>query len=66
MGRMQYDGSGYHLTGMLLAEAAITIARDETPAHAMGGGFLTPATLGRAYIERARRGGLSIDVHMMI
>jgi short subunit dehydrogenase-like uncharacterized protein len=65
MGRMRYHGSGYSLTGMLLAEAAITISRDQTPAHAMDGGFLTPATLGRPYLERLRRGGLLVEIGMM-
>ena len=65
MGRMRYDGSMYYLTGMLLAEAAITIARDQTPAHKMGGGLLTPATLGEAYLERVRKGGLFTEIRMM-
>jgi short subunit dehydrogenase-like uncharacterized protein len=67
MGRMRYDGSLYYLTGMLLAEAAITIARDEnsTPAHEIGGGLLTPATLGRSYLERVQKGGLFTEIRMM-
>ena len=65
MGRMRYDGSMYYLTGMLLAEAAITIAREETPAHKMGGGLLTPATLGEGYLERVRKGGLFTEIRMM-
>jgi short subunit dehydrogenase-like uncharacterized protein len=55
----------YYLTGMLLAEAAITIAREQTPAHKMGGGLLTPATLGEAYFERVRKGGLFTEIRMM-
>lgn len=55
----------YYLTGMLLAEAAITIARDQTPAHKMGGGVLTPATLGEPYFERVRKGGLYTEIRMM-
>lgn len=65
MGTMRYDGSMYYLTGMLLAEAAITIARDETPAHQLGGGVLTPATLGEAYFDRVREGGLKASIRMM-
>jgi short subunit dehydrogenase-like uncharacterized protein len=65
MGRMRYDGSMYYLTGMLLAEAAITIARDQTPAHKMGGGLLTPATLGEAFLERVKKGGLVTEIRTM-
>merc|ERR1719487_3243675 len=36
LGRMRWDGSMYHLTVVCLAEAAITIAREKTQAHAMG------------------------------
>lgn len=62
---MRYDGSMYYLTGMLLAEAAITISRDQSPAHQFGGGVLTPATLGEAYFERVRKGGLKTEIRMM-
>ena len=63
---MRYDGSMYFLTGMLLAEAAITIARDEkTLAHSLGGGVLTPATLGEPYLERVKKGGLKTEIRMM-
>lgn len=46
-------------------EAAITIAREQTPAHKMGGGLLTPATLGEGYLERVRKGGLFTEIRMM-
>jgi short subunit dehydrogenase-like uncharacterized protein len=65
MGRMRYDGGMYALTGLLLAEAAITIARDQTPAHKMGGGILTPATLGEPYFNRVRNAGLFTEIRMM-
>jgi short subunit dehydrogenase-like uncharacterized protein len=52
----------YDLTGTFLAEAAITIARDKTLAHELGGGVLTPATLGSAYVERMQKAGLIIEV----
>lgn len=60
-----FGGSAYHLTGILMAEAAITILRDSTAAHGMGGGFLTPATLGQAYIDRLRKAGATLDTHML-
>jgi short subunit dehydrogenase-like uncharacterized protein len=64
-GRMAWDGSLYYLTGVFLAEAAITILRDETPAVGMGGGSLTPAALGAPFLERLQKAGLRTDVKVM-
>lgn len=55
----------YHLTGMFLAEAAITIAREKTHAHELGGGMLTPACLGMAYLERVQKAGLKVEIRTM-
>lgn len=62
---MRFDGSMYHLTGIFLAEAAITIARSKTFAHELGGGVLTPATLGARYLERLQAAGLQTEVRTM-
>jgi len=64
-GRMRWEGSMYHLTGVCLAEAALTIARNKTLAHELGGGMLTPATLGAPYLERLQKAGLKTEVRMM-
>jgi len=64
-GRFAFDGGLYHLTGIFASEAAITLLRDDTLAKQIGGGFLTPATLGGAYIERLQKAGVKIDVRMM-
>lgn len=64
-GRMRFDGSMYRLTGICLAEAALTIVRDKTLAHEIGGGILTPATLGAPYLERLQKAGLKTEVRMM-
>ncbi|KAK0838132.1 hypothetical protein LTR03_012247 [Friedmanniomyces endolithicus] len=64
-GRMRFEGSMYLLTGICLAEAAVTIARDRTPAHEIGGGMLTPAMLGAPYLERLQKAGLKTEVRMM-
>jgi short subunit dehydrogenase-like uncharacterized protein len=55
----------YELTGITLAEAAITLARDKTFAHELGGGVVTPATLGAPYLERLNKAGLKTDVKTM-
>ncbi|KAK3110827.1 hypothetical protein LTR53_014492 [Teratosphaeriaceae sp. CCFEE 6253] len=64
-GRMRFEGSMYLLTGICLAEAAVTIARDKTPAHGTGGGMLTPAMLGAPYLERLQKAGLQLEIKMM-
>ena len=62
----EYTGGGYYLTGILVIEAAMTILKgSETPATKMGGGLLTPATLGEEYVERVRKAGVKIEVAMM-
>nr|OQO31878.1 hypothetical protein B0A51_00884 [Rachicladosporium sp. CCFEE 5018] len=60
--RWRFEGSLYHMTGILVAEAALAIARDETPAHGMGGGVLTPATLGGKYLDRMKAAGVTVEV----
>ncbi|EMF13192.1 uncharacterized protein SEPMUDRAFT_148566 [Sphaerulina musiva SO2202] len=63
--RMRWNGSMYDLTGVFLAEAAVTIARDNTFAHELGGGVLTPATLGSAYLERLQKAGLIHEIRTL-
>ena len=65
-GRLAWQGSMYQLTGVFLAEAAVTLARDdEFAAKQVGGGFLTPATLGAPFLERLQKAGLKVDVRVM-
>ena len=64
-GRMRFEGSMYLLTGIFLAEAAVTIARDRTLAHDVGGGLLTPAMLGVPYLERLQKAGLRTEIRLM-
>ena len=64
-GRMRWNGSMYHLTGVCLAESALIIAREKTLAHELGGGMLTPATLGASYLESLQKAGLEVEVKMM-
>lgn len=52
----------YGFTGVLVAEAAITLSRDKTFAHELGGGVVTPATLGAPYLERLQKAGFITEV----
>ena len=56
---------GYAATGLTLSAAAHVILRgrlDETEAGRLGGGILTPATLGEQYLEKLNEFGMKIQV----
>ena len=63
--KLRFEGSTYHITAILMVEAAITILRDETEAHKIGGGIITPETLGQAYIDRIGRAGIKMETKML-
>ncbi|MCJ1316758.1 hypothetical protein MMC15_002079 [Xylographa vitiligo] len=62
-----FNGSAYDFTGVLMAEAAISIVRDgnKSPAREIGGGILTPTTLGQAYVDRLRNAGVVLEASML-
>lgn len=57
-----YEGSLYYCSALMGVEAALSILGEKTYAHEIGGGILTPATLGLPFIERLRSAGLKIQV----
>lgn len=62
MARFRHEGGIYYLTGLLLAEAAMVILRNEDEIiKKHGGGLLTPATLGQPYIDRLCDAGVIIE-----
>ncbi|KAI9773569.1 MAG: hypothetical protein M1840_006843 [Geoglossum simile] len=60
-----YQGSPYYLTGVFLAEAAMTILRDDTVARTRGGGFLTPATLGQPFLDRLAKAKFKLQARVL-
>lgn len=61
--RLRFDSDPYIFTGVTLAEAAkIIVRRNDTQAHKLRGGVLTPATLGDSYVAALTEGGVTIDV----
>jgi short subunit dehydrogenase-like uncharacterized protein len=59
------QSGAYALTGLTLAEAALVILKGNlanTEAGKIGGGILTPATLGDQYVERLRATGIRLEV----
>jgi short subunit dehydrogenase-like uncharacterized protein len=61
-GKFTYHGSMYVLTGLLLAEAAMTILQDEEKVKKVSrGGIVTSATLGQDFVDRIENVGCRID-----
>lgn len=65
IGRFRYDGGMYYLTGLLLAEAAMVLLRNDDLTKKLGGGLLTPALLGQSFIDRIRNAGAMIEAEML-
>ena len=64
-GRLIYEGGTYYLTGLFLAEAAMVLLREESLVKELGGGILTPAMLGQAYVERIVQAGVVLEVDIL-
>lgn len=63
---VRWQGSAYLLTGATLAEGARSILHDEGyPAKDMGGGILTPATLGQPYLDRLATAGFEVKLKVI-
>lgn len=60
--RYVYEGSLYYCSALMGVEAALAVLGEKTYAHEIGGGILTPATLGMPFIERLRNAGIKIEV----
>ena len=48
-----------------MAQAAITLLKDDVVAKKFGGGILTPATLGQPFIDRLHDAGFSFETKMI-
>lgn len=59
-----FVGDMYYYTGLLMCEAAMVLLRPdrENWAQKLGGGVLTPATLGDQYVERVKAVGMRIGL----
>ncbi|KAL8941843.1 MAG: hypothetical protein Q9211_001651 [Gyalolechia sp. 1 TL-2023] len=65
MGKFRYDGGIYYLTGIFLAEAAMVLLKDDELTKKLGGGLLTPAMLGRPFIDRLKNAGVVLECRIM-
>jgi len=65
-GRFAHQGNLYWFTGLLMSEAAMVILRNEEGlVKKWGGGVLTPAVLGKAYVEGCQKAGCVVETEMM-
>jgi short subunit dehydrogenase-like uncharacterized protein len=58
---MSYQGGFYYLTGIMLAEAGLTLVRGGDTLGRRLGGMITPATLEMEYVERLQKGGIKVE-----
>ncbi|OBT79757.1 saccharopine dehydrogenase [Pseudogymnoascus sp. 05NY08] len=63
--RVRYTGGLYEMSGLLVSQAALTLLKDDVTAKKLGGGFMTPATLGQPLIDRLADLGFKIEVKMV-
>ncbi|KAL8732038.1 MAG: hypothetical protein Q9166_002990 [cf. Caloplaca sp. 2 TL-2023] len=65
MAKFRYHGGIYYLAGLFLAEAAMVLLKDEDLTGKLGGGLLTPAMLGQAFVDRLRNAGITLESRIM-
>ncbi|GAB1210985.1 hypothetical protein ATERTT37_000095 [Aspergillus terreus] len=62
LGKLKIQGSMYSVTGLLMAEAAMTILENEDKVRKVSrGGIVTSATLGQDYVDRLERVGCKFE-----
>jgi short subunit dehydrogenase-like uncharacterized protein len=59
--KAHFKGSMYEMTALIMVQAAITLMKDDVVAKKLGGGVLTPATLGQPFVDRLNEAGLTIE-----
>lgn len=65
LGRIAYRGDLYGLTGVTVTAAAKTILEHEADIKCISAGFVTPATLGKPYVEELERGGFTFEAKIL-
>ena len=61
-GKLIFPGSMYHITGVLMAEAAMVILKEEEKVKKVSrGGIVTSATLGQDFVDRLDNVGCRIE-----
>lgn len=64
-GKLKYQGPMYVFTGLMMAEAAMTILENEDKVKKVSrGGVVTPATLGQEYVDRLDKVGCTIETEI--
>lgn len=65
LGIISHRGDLYGLTGITSAAAAKVILEHEKEIKDISAGFVTPATLGQAYVDELERGGFNFEAKIL-
>lgn len=66
LGKLRFHGGLYPLTGLLLAEAAMVILKNEEKVKKVSRcGIVTPATLGQEFVDRLDKVGCHIETKLL-
>ncbi|KAK2748176.1 hypothetical protein FQN57_001301 [Myotisia sp. PD_48] len=65
LGSYRYEGGPYTMTGVLLAEAGMVLARSKRVTREIKGGYVTPAALEQEYIDRLEKVGIHFQVKLL-
>jgi short subunit dehydrogenase-like uncharacterized protein len=65
LGSISHRGDLYGLTGITSAAAAKIILEHEKEIKNISAGFVTPATLGQAYVDELEKGGFNFEAKIL-
>ncbi|KAL5336382.1 Saccharopine dehydrogenase-domain-containing protein [Aspergillus crustosus] len=65
-GKLQFEGSMYVITGILMAEAAMVLLENEEKVKKVSrSGIVTPAVLGQDYLDRLEKVGCHVETQVL-
>lgn len=65
-GKLKFQGSMYHVTGVLMAEAAMVILEHEEKVKKVSRcGIVTSAVLGQDFLDRLEKVGCSVETQVL-
>lgn len=66
LGKLKFQGSMYHVTGVLMAEAAMVILENEEKVKRISRcGIVTSAVLGQDFLDRLEKVGCSVETQVL-
>jgi short subunit dehydrogenase-like uncharacterized protein len=65
LAELTFNGEMAQLTAVLVAQAAATLLLTGNISRKVGSGFVTPAVVGKSYVERLRGVGVDIECSLV-